>query len=586
MTLSLAPLTQDFSQFVTEFETYLVNQPTWKGQLTTMTSQTIIELIAAVGAFNQGRLTRAYEDAFSETAQSNDAIYAITQMQGLRMSRKLPASMTVNIVSAIDVTLNPLTQFTCSGQYYFNKEQINLVANSPLNIFLYQGQVQTFAMNGLGSERQTFMSEEDSFTVSDQDVRVFVNNTLIDKSFGALWNYRNLPAYGDLTTNDGRLLIVFGNLQFGTVPQITDTVIIQYPVTTGADGSSQALLGRNISIDGLPEVTGTATSNPTGGGDEPPVETYKNLASGAFGTYESAVTKSQYLATVGVYPGIIDSVTQAQRDINPMALEWMNVMRVSGLTQTPWTQQQKAAYIDYLQKVTMYAVRFVWQDPIPVPRDVVLTAYCFNSAVLSKVKSDIILAIQTLFGPRPGLLMTNFYESDLDGIAKSAGQGAVSYVVVAAPTDPMIVTLPLSPVLTYEIIPGGGTLTELVYAYGISTISTSGEEGTPSNWVFPQVVGPGAVYSIKLNWEPIANVQTYKLWGRKGGSIGLLATIPANTPPPLTFTDDGSIVPTGGPPNLIVSVPIRYNSLNSLVVNVAFAERQQRIDGTNPTRNQ
>jgi hypothetical protein len=581
-TLTLNPLTQDFQQFSAQFGTFLVNQPIWKGQLTTQTSQTLIELISSVGTFNQSRITRTAEDSFSETAQSDDAIRSITQMQGLRMSRKLPADMTATLTSTINVTLNPLSQFTSGGQYYFNREQINLVANVPFDVVLHQGQVQTFAMNGLGSPRQTFISDEDSFTVSDQDVRVFVNNSLIDKSFGHLWNFRNLPAYGDITTSDGRLLVVFGSEQFGTVPKVTDTVVIQYPVTNGADGASQVLLNKPVSIDGLPELTGIVTSNPQGGGNEQPVQTYKNLSSGAFGTYESAVTKSQYLATVGVYPGVIDSVTQAQRDINPLALEWMNVMRVSALTLSPWSQDQKRAYIDYLQKVTMYAPRFVWQDAIAVPRTVSLTAFCFNSAVLSKVKADIELAVQQLFAPRPGLLLTNFYNSDLDGVAKTAGQGAVSYVVIDEPTEPMIVTLPLSPLLQYEIIAGAGTLSELVYAYAVSTVNTAGEEGTPANWIFPQVIGPGNVYGIKLDWKALPDVQTYKLWGRKAGSIGLIATFTATDP--LTFTDNGSIVPTGGPPNLIVAVPIRYNSLASLTVNVEFAERQQRIDGTIPTR--
>lgn len=581
-TLTLNPLTQDFQQFSDQFGTYLINKPIWKGQLTTQTSQTLIELISSIGAFNQGRIVRTADDSFSETAQSDDAIRAITQMQGLRMSRKLPADLTATITSTINVTLNPLSQFTSGGQYYFNREQINLVANVPLTIVLHQGQVQTFALNGLGSPRQTFISDEDSFTVSDQDVRVFVNNSLIDKSFGLLWNYRNLPAYGDLTTSDGRLLVVFGSEQFGTVPLVTDTVVIQYPVTNGADGASQVLVNKPIAIDGLPELTGTVLTNPQGGGNEQPIQTYKNLSSGAFGTYESAVTKSQYLATVGVYPGVIDSVTQAQRDINPLALEWMNVMRVSALTLSPWSQDQKRSYIDHLQKVTMYSGRFVWQDPIAVPRTVSLTAFCFNSAVLSKVKADIELAIINLFAARPGLLLTNFYNSDLDGVSKTAGQGAVSYVVIDEPTEPMIVTLPLSPLLQFEIIAGAGTLSELMYAYAVSTVNTAGEEGTPANWIFPQIIGPGNVYGIKLDWKALPDVQTYKLWGRKAGSIGLIATFAATDP--LTFTDDGSIVPTGGPPNLIVEVPIRYNSLLSLTVNVEYAERQQRINGTIPTR--
>lgn len=580
-TLTIPLQAADFSDFVTTFETHLTNVDVWRGTLTTMTSQTLVELVAAVGTFMEGKNIRAMEDAFAETAQSDSAIRSITQMQGLRMTRKLPAGMIVEITSTTTQTLNPMTQFMIGGQYYFNREQLFLTAGVPLSLTLFQGRVVAFGMSGLGSPRQTFMSDADEFVVSDQDVRVFVNGTLIEKSFGTLWNFKGLPAYADLTTSDGRLLVVFGSELYGYTPLISDTIIIQYALTEGADGSNQTLVNKPVTVEGHAEITGRSTSNPTGGGDEQPIQTYKNLASGAFGTYSSAVTKSQYLATVGSYPGIIDSVTQAQRDINPMALEWMNVMRVSALTTTPWTQTQRQAYIDYLQKVTMYAPRFVWQDPIPIYRDITVTVHCFNTAVLTKVKADCEAQIRKLFAPRAGLLMTNFYSYDLENACRIAGQGAVSFVTVQEPTDPMIVTTPPSAVTEFEIINGVGTLTPLMYAYGVSVVNAEGEEGPPANWVFPQITKiMGNANSVALTWRPLEIAAQYKVYGRKAGEIGLLATF--NAGDVLEFVDDGTIVP-GAPPPGLADVPIRYNAIRSLTVYVQYAERQQRIQDT-PTR--
>lgn len=581
--LSLSNLTIDFDQFVTAFETYLSNQPVWKGNLTTQTSQTLIELIASVGTFDQTTMNRYFEDSFSETAQSDDAIRSITQMQGLRMSRKLPAALTATVQSTQAVTINPMTQFSAGGQYYFNRDQINLDGlSTPVTVELFQGQVQTYQMNGLGSARQTFLSQEDGFLVSDQDVKVFINNTAQPKSFGTLWNYAKLPAFADLTTSDGRLMVVFGSEQFGTIPQITDLVTVQYALTNGVDGANQPLANKPVSVTGFAPISGTVLTNPTGGGNEQPIQTYKNLSSGAFGTYSSAVTKSQYLATVGVYPGIIDAVTQAQRDVNPLALEWMNVIRVSGLTATPWTQAEKKAFIDYLQTVTMYAPRFVWQDPIPVSRTLEITVYCFNTAILSNVKAACELALTNLFAPRPGLLLLNLYNSDFTNACKTAGNGAVSYSIVNTPADPMIVTAPPSPPLQYEIITGGGTLGPSVYAYGITTTNAAGEEGVPTDWVFPQVIGVAAMDAVKLTWTPVTDAVTYKVYGRSASAgIGLLATVPATGP--FELLDNGSALTPGLPPNTIAQVPIRYNYLTNLVVNVEYAERQQRLNDT-PTR--
>jgi hypothetical protein len=579
--LSIPSTATDFNDFYQTFEDYLATKEVWKGTLTTMTSTTLIELVAAVGTFMEGQNIRTEEDAFAETAQSDDAIRALTQMQGLRMTRKLPCGMRVVATSTTTQTLNPMTQFLIAGQYYFNREQLFFTANVPQEITLFQGQVFAYVMPGLGSPRQTFVSDEDGSLVSDQDVNVYVNSTLIPKSFGTLWNYRNLPAFADLTTSDGRLLIVFGSELFGTVPAVSDTVVIQYATTDGANGANQTLTGKPLTVDGHPEITGRSLENPTGGGDEQPLQTYKNLSSGAFGTYSSAVTKSQYLATIGVYPGIVDAVTQAQRDINPMALEWMNVIRISALTTSPWTQAQIRDYIDYLQTVTMYAPRIVWQDAIAIPRQIEVTVFCFNTAVLTKVKSDCELKITQLFAPRSGLLMTNFYNYDLENACRIAGQGAVSYVTVQEPVDPMIVTAPPSPTTEYEIITGAGTLTPLMYAYGVSVVNADGEEGPPARWVFPLITkAMGNVNSVKLTWLPLQIAAKYRVYGRKAGHIGLLAEILPTDP--LEFIDDGSITPGVAPPGT-ADVPIRYNSIDSLTVNVDFAERQQRIQDT-PTR--
>lgn len=579
--LTIPTQAADFSDFVSTFNTYLGSTEVWRGTLTTQTSQTLVELVSAVGTFMEGKNIRASEDAFAETAQSDSAIRSITQMQGLRMTRKLPASMAIVATSEITQTLNPMTQFMIGGQYYFNREQLFMTAGEPMNVTLYQGRVLAFGMSGLGSPRQTFLSNDDSFVVSDQDVRVFVNGTLIEKSFGTLWNFKGLPAYADLSTSDGRLLVVFGSELYGYTPLVTDTIIIQYALTEGADGANQTLNNKPLTVEGHPEIVGRATSNPTGGGDEQPIQTYKNLSSGAFGTYSSAVTKSQYLATIGSYPGIIDSVTQAQRDINPSALEWMNVIRISALTTSPWSQAQQRAYIEYLQKVTMYAPRFVWQDAVPVFRQIEVTVYCFNTAVLTKVQADCELQIRKLFAPRAGLLMTNFYGYDLENACRLAGQGAVSYVTVQSPIDPMIVTSPPSPVSEYEIISGIGTLTPLMYAYGVSAVNAEGEEGPPANWVFPQIKkAQGLSNSVKITWRPLEVAVQYKLYGRKANEVGLLATF--NAGDVLEFTDDGSVVPGVKPPGQ-AEVPIRYNTISSLKVNVQYAERQQRIQDT-PTR--
>lgn len=579
-TLKLSNLTVEVDDFIQQFNVDLSQRGTWKGQLTTQTSQTIIEYISTVGALDSAKIIRSSEDAFAETALADDAIRSITTMQGLRMTRKLPAQVPVLLTSTMSLTLDPYTQMTIGGVKFFNREQINFVAGVPVIAELAQGNVITFMISGIGSDYQTFISPEDGFNVSDVDTQVRINGVLITKSLGTLWNYKNQPAFADLTLPDGRLNVQFGNSRFGSVPQTNDIVAVTYVVTNGLDANSSVTLDKRVTIDGFPQITGTATSNPSGGSGIKPVVVYKNVASGSFGTYQSAVTRSQYIAQVNTYPGIVDAITQAQREIDPMDLQYMNVIRVSALTDSPWTQGQIKDFIDHLQRVTMYSTRFIWFDALPMDRDVDVDVYAFNTATLSQVQALSEKAVQDLMAAKPGILMTDFYESDIITAIKKENRGQVSYVIVNAPVSPMTVNAPSSPNFTYELIPGVGTLGPLVYSYSVA-VTNAQDIGPPNGWAHPQITGTATDNSIKLTWNEVPGAVSYRVYGRAGGSLGLLATIPAvNGGPPQTFTDNGSITPTGGLPNTLSLAPIRYNRLRNLTVRVHIADRQKKLDGS------
>ena len=577
--LILSDLTADYDQFMFQFNDYLKTKPVWKGVLTTMTSQTLLGLISTVGVHDQATLIRAREDSFAETAQADDAIRAIAQMQGLRMTRKSPAELSIILNSPYPITLEPYSQFTIAGTMYFNRHQIEITqANTDFEFILNQGQVVTYSVTGNGTDYQSFISEEDQFVVSDFDTRVQVNGVLLNRTSGGLWNYRNQPAFSDLTMADGRLLIQFGNTMFGTVPQVNDQVFIQYVITEGDSSNNASLIDKNVSVTGFSSIQGSVITNPTGGSDEQPTVVYKNVASGSLGTYESGVTKNQYVTTVNTYPGIADAITQAQREINPMDLKWMNVIRVSALTTSPWTAQQKNDFIEDMERRTMYASRFYWQDPIAMPRDLVIQVYAFNTSILSQVKQRSEQAVQNLFAPRTGLLQTNFYNSDLVTAIKKANNGQVSYVLIIDPTYPMTVTPPSGIKAEYTVLPGGGTLTPNVYAYSIS-VEDEFEEGPPNAWVFPQIVSTGS--GVRLRWRTTPQAIRYRVWGRLSTEgLGLLATFNATTDQYMEFIDDGSSTPSGVLPNTLSSAAIRYNQLRSLRVDVFYADRQQKLDDT------
>lgn len=585
--LVLSDMTMEVEDFVAQFNEELEKSQTWKGQLVTQTSQTLIEYISTVGTFDQARALRYAEDAFAESAQSDDAIRAITSMQGLRITRKQPAEITVKLRSVGGLTIPPYAQAQVAGINFFNREQIVLAPNTETDVALYQGLVKSIVTTGLSTEFQAFVASEEPFAVSDSDVQVRINQQLLEKSYGVLWNYKGIPAFADLTMPDGRLLIQFGNSRFGAVPQVNDVVVITYAVTDGDASNNSVLENKDLTFDDHADVRGIVQTNPTGGSDSKPIEVYKNVASGSFGTYESAVTKPQYIAQVASYPGIVDAVTQAQREINPNDPHWMNVIRVSALTSSPWTQQQQRDFLDHLQKVSMYSTYFLWVDAVPVDRNIEIEVYFFNTAILSEGKAKAEKAVRELLAPKQGILMTNHYESDIDSAIKKANKGQVSYVKLLSPADgQMVVTSPQSPPVTYSFISGAAQnpMSPGVYAYSVA-VTNAEEAGGPSNWVFPQITNAmGDGHAIKLEWPEQVGAVEYRVYGRRGGDplepLGLMATIPANSSnATATFLDDGQITPTPPLPSGLSQGPVRYNRIGSLVVRAYYSDRQRRVEG-------
>lgn len=432
---ALSALTADFTAFRTQLANLAAANTNWSGEYTSTTSQTLIDFAAAVGTYAVADILRAYEDTFSDTAVNDSAIRALATQQGLRLTRKLPAVASSCVLTSLTTqTIPAFTQFTCAGVSLFNRSAISIIANTPLTVDLYEGKVIKYGVKGLGTPRQTFISPEDSYGVSDQDVAVTINGTLIPRTLGVLWNYRGKPAFADLTTSDGRMLLVFGNSVYGSIPAATDLVGVTYIVTMGTGANGRAVNGKGITCTYDATMTGVGGANLTGGADETSVIAYKNLGASAFGSYDSAVTPAQYKATVTNYSGILDATVQAQRDIDTTDLKWMNVMRVSAITSSVWTSTQKQAYLDYLQSVCMYQPFFKWQDPVAVPQTLSFNVYCNNASQLTTLKALCTSAVNDLFKPRPQYLNLNLYRSDVEAACKKAAPNLISYFVWHLPT--------------------------------------------------------------------------------------------------------------------------------------------------------
>ena len=574
--LNLSGTAPDYEDIRAQISAALASKGSWEHILTTQTGQTIIDFIASVGAFANMKGMRYAQDAYSETAVSDRALYAIADMQGLRLPRKIAASMTVqmkyvkNVGTDPDsVTLPAFTQFQGAGTYWYNNQSYVVNNNVVKNIELYQGYIVDQTFKGINEDYQTFVSVEKNFTVSDNDVYVWINNLQITKTLQGLWLSKGVNAVRDVTTPDGRLMLQFGNSAYGAKPLTTDNVRVLYAVTSGYDGNAINISGAKVAqVNNILAGTVTYTildAAPTGGANEQSAAVYKRVASSNFGSFGAAVTRSQYVAAALEYPGIIDAKTFAQRELDPDDVTLMNTVKVVPITSGTWNTSQKNAFLAAMQDRTMYAVRFYWVNPTAVLRTIKIHLFCFSWANLADCEADAAAAVTALLAPKQGILGYDHSISDLDAAIRASNNG-IEYLDVITPDGDMQVSGRPMAAPTVTAYPGG-TLPAGTYTYAVYANDGNGNTA-PINFSIVSISGGNKV--VKVDWAAYPGATQYTVVGRIGGSLGQITTLPAGT---LTFIDFGLLDPFGALPTP-AQYPVLYNKLSSVTVTSEYSQRR------------
>lgn len=573
--LNLLNTTPDYESIRSQLQADLATKGSWAGFLTTQTGQTIIDWIATVGALGQGKALRYGQDAYSETAVSDRAQYAIADMQGLRLTRKLAAEISVSMTYTQPfagpgtVTLPAYTQFQGAGTYWYTNQAYVVAAGATVPITLHQGYIVDQTIAGLGTDYQVFVSVEDAFTVSDADVFVYVGLTQLTKGADGLWLYAGQQAFIDQTTPDGRLRLLFGNANYGYKPQVTDQIRIVYAVTSGYDGNSISTAAAKLSqvnnlISGLSYVV--VSANPTGGADQPTAATYKTISSSNFGAFGSAVTRSQYIAAALEYPGVLDAKMFAQRELDPTNLQLMNTVKVVPITSSVWTTPQKNTFITYLQNKTMYAPRFYWVDPTAVNGTVTVNIYCYSWATLSECQASASAAVTALFALRRGILGYDIMLSDIYSTVLASNAG-IEYLDIVSPTGDLLVSGKPMLAPTVTVLSTGGTLPMGTFSYAVYCTDSHGNT-TPAN--FSTIVTVNTTSRASLSWAAYPGAVSYTVVGRGAPGFGNIATVSA---PTTTYIDTGAVAPSGTLPTP-ANYPVLYNNLTSLTVNSDYSTRR------------
>lgn len=569
--ITLSTVSPDHADLVSQLQSALATRDAWKDRLTTSTGQTLVEFIAAIGAYDQFSIESAFQEVFPESAKNPESIYAASEYLGVRVNRKIGATANVLLSNPVTFTIPAFSQFTGGGTFWYNRNPIT-VGSLPSIFELVQGKVVQITTNGINTNFQSFVSEERDFVVHDQDVLVTINNVNQYVTTDGLWTRPGLDGIQNKTLPDGKMLLLFGNAIYGSRPSSSDVIVVTYTVTLGADGNNLSVINRPCVADSYPTISGMFTSAASGGGQQSPFLVYKNVTPALFGSFNSSVTAAQYKRLPLQYPGVIDAVTFAQREVNPRALAWMNVIKVCLLTPTPLTNPQWAAFEEFYLRNTMYSTRVYRENPVPVNVTVQATVYCANFANLGDIKTRIEAALDALLEPRQGIIGLDIYRSDVYNTIQDADAN-IKYLQLDSPgMDVVLSSLNVEAPQAVVTLGGGGILGPGTYDYGISVISNLGGETAPAFWTTVTVDFPGS--RIDLWWPAISNAVAYKIWGRQTpGSLGLVGAVSA---PTVNYSDLGTTPPVGVVP-VQSTVSIYYPRLLAKFITMRYSTRPNEI---------
>lgn len=153
---------------------------------------------------------------------------------------------------------------------------------------------------------------------------------------------------------------------------------------------------------------------------------------------------------------------------------------------------------------------------------------------------------------------------------------SIEYVTVNAPTSDIVVKPQPISAPTLTVLPGGGTLPVGTYLYSVGYASTLGGSVAPGAAGSVTVTVAQAPAAIRVDWAKAPLATSFQMYGRQY-PIGLISnqTPTGAVGATQTFTDTGSIVPSGTAPTQ-TTVPVGYISLGTLTVASAFSNRSVR----------
>lgn len=449
--ISLSNINTDFEQLKAKLVAYLQTQDSWQNTLTSSTGNVITSITSYTGVSALLSIEAALKEAFPDTARSSKSILAIAKsIWGNHILRKKCANVTIDLTNnnSTSSAIAKFSQFTIAGYDYFNRESINVAANTTVSVTLYQGTVTSEQRSTSGTINEKFYigSASNAFGISDDDLYCLVNGSEeYTKTTDGLYESgpNSLPIFYENSLPTGEVEILFGDGLYGKLPINNSTLSFIYVNTLGKAGNGVVTIGNNVTFTTLPNITGVTTTASANGADEKDPEYYRlngaSLRSAA--VRGGGVTRPQYKALALGFPNVIDCNLLGQAETYPGDKAYMNVVTAIILADPLFDAGTFADFVAYMRDRTIDGLQFIQLDPSAVTSDITVSLYCTSKADPNALQITVQTALTALKTLKLGALGFSYYLSDIEKVIRDAIGDAtlLDYFTLTTPSADLVV---------------------------------------------------------------------------------------------------------------------------------------------------
>jgi hypothetical protein len=244
-----------FSQIYADSKTYFSNAYSQSGAVFGPSSA-YGQLLTAISAFTQ-RVFFYIEDSITElniyTATRKSSVYGLARLAGHNPTRAVGATGDIDLtftgetIQAANnqVVIPNFTTIQCvnNGLFYTilaPREEIrmNIGQRNSVRVKMVQGKIESQSFTGTGQSLQTYNAlVKNNNNIDNFYVNVYVNG----EEYKIYDSFYDMPmgAAGCLvrTSVSNGIDVIFGNEQYGKVPDTGSTIVVQYLLTDGAYGN-------------------------------------------------------------------------------------------------------------------------------------------------------------------------------------------------------------------------------------------------------------------------------------------------------------------------------------------------------------